>query len=177
LEIEPVLTLLKLLQSFVRALHSDGTPQQVAAGFALGAALGLTPLMSLHNLLVIAAIFLLRVSVPGAILGWLIMLPLGFLLDPLFDAAGNALLIDAGQLQPVWTALYNTPVLSLSNVNNTVVLGSVVGWLVLAFPIFLLARAGVRRYRATLGPRIERSRAVRAVRATKLYNLYRLFQP
>ena len=170
-------TLLKLLQSLVRALHSEGTPQQVAAGIALGSALGLTPLLSLHNLLIVAAIFLLRVSVPGAILGWLIALPLGFLLDPLFDTAGSALLIDAGPLQPVWTAIYNTPVLSLSNVNNTVVLGSVVAWLLLAFPIFLLARAGVRRYRATLGPRIERSRAVRAVRATKLYNLFRLFQP
>ncbi len=170
-------TLLKLFQSFVRALHSDGTPQQVAAGVALGAALGLTPLLSLHNLLIVAAIFLLRVSVPGAILGWLVMLPVGFLLDPLFDAVGSALLIDTGGLQPVWTAIYNTPVLSLSKVNNTVVLGSVVGWVALAFPIYLLARAAVRGYRATLGPRIERSRVVRAVRATKLYNFYRLFQP
>lgn len=169
--------LIKLLQSFVRALHSDGTPQQVAAGVALGAALGLTPLASLHNLLIVAAIFLLRVSVPGAVLGWLVMLPLGFLLDPVFDAVGSTLLLDAGVLQPVWTAIYNTPVLSLSNVNNTVVLGSVVGWVVLAAPIYFLARVGVRRYRATLGPRIERSRLIRAVRTTKLYNLYRLFQP
>ncbi len=169
-------TLLKLLQSLFRALHSEGTPQQVAAGFALGAALGLTPLASLHNLAIVAAVFLLRVSVPGAILGWLILLPMGFLLDPLFDAVGSALLLDAGQLRPLWTGIYNTPVLSLSSVNNTVVLGSLVGWLAVALPIYFLARAGVSRYRATLAPRIERSRAVRAVKATKLYNLYRWFQ-
>lgn len=172
-----VFTLLKLLQSLVRALHSDGTPQQVAAGFALGAALGLTPLVSLHNLLIVAVIFLLRVSVPGAILGWVVMLPVGFLLDPLFDAVGELLLIDAGRLQPLWAAISRTPVLSLSNVNNTVVLGSIVGWVVLALPIYFAARVGVERYRATLAPKVEGSRVVRAVRATKLYDLYRWFRP
>ena len=42
--------LLKLLQSLVKALHSDGTPGQLAAGLALGSILGLTPLLNLHNL-------------------------------------------------------------------------------------------------------------------------------
>jgi len=50
---------LKLLQQLVRTLNSDGTPGQVAAGIALGAAFGLTPL------------------------------PAGFALDPLFDAIGT----------------------------------------------------------------------------------------
>ena len=49
-----MLTLLKLLQSIIKTLHSEGTPGQVAAGIALGSALGLTPLMNLHNLLVFA---------------------------------------------------------------------------------------------------------------------------
>ena len=34
--------LLKLIQSIIKTLHADGTPGQVAAGMALGAALGLT---------------------------------------------------------------------------------------------------------------------------------------
>lgn len=172
-----MLTLVKLVQSLVRALHSEGTPQQVAAGIALGAALGLTPLLSLHNLVIVAAIALLRVSVPGAILGWLVAVPFGFVLDPAFDALGSALLLDTSVLAAVWTTIYNTPVLSLGKLNNTVVLGSVVGWAALAVPVYFLARLGVVRYREKLGPRIERSRAMKAFRATKLYNLYRLFQP
>ena len=51
-----VLLLLRLLQSFVKTLHSDGTPAQVAAGFALGASLGLTPVFTVHNAIVIAAL-------------------------------------------------------------------------------------------------------------------------
>ncbi len=172
-----MLPLLKLLQSMVRALHSEGTPEQVAAGIALGAALGLTPLMSLHNLLVVAAIALLRVSVPGAILGWLAAIPAGFLLDPLFDTVGGALLLDARPLEPAWTGAYNTPVVSLAHFNNSVVLGSLVGWMVLAAPIYLAARWGVSRYRATVHPRVVQWRVVKTVRASKLYNLYRLFRP
>src|SRR5438876_797478 len=58
--------LLKLLQSLVKALHSEGTPGQVAAGIALGSILGLTPLVNLHNALVFGLIIILNVSFPGA---------------------------------------------------------------------------------------------------------------
>lgn len=58
-------TLLKLIQSLIKTLHSDGTPGQVAAGLALGAALGLTPLMNVHELVIFAAIVLLNVSFGG----------------------------------------------------------------------------------------------------------------
>ena len=51
-----MLTPVKLLQSLVKALHSEGTPGQLAAGIALGSTLGLTPLLSLHNAVVFALI-------------------------------------------------------------------------------------------------------------------------
>jgi len=85
--------LLKLLQSLIKALHSDGTPGQLAAGLVLGSILGLTPLLSLHNALVFALIIILNVSFPAAMVGWAIATPFGFILDPLFDAVGRALLL------------------------------------------------------------------------------------
>ena len=54
--------LLKLIQSLIRTLHSEGTPGQLAAGLALGAILGLTPLWNLHNAVVLALIIVLNVS-------------------------------------------------------------------------------------------------------------------
>ena len=47
-----MLTLLKLIQSIIKTLHSEGTPGQVAAGIAIGSVLGLTPLLNLHNLII-----------------------------------------------------------------------------------------------------------------------------
>ena len=74
-----MLTLLKLIQSLIKTLHSDGTPGQVAAGIALGSALGLTPLLNLHNLVVFALIVVLNVSFGGGLLGWALFVPVGFL--------------------------------------------------------------------------------------------------
>ena len=171
-----MLTLLKLLQSLVKTLHSEGTPAQVATGVALGAAWGLTPLLNIHNVAIAALVMVFNVSVGGAMLGWLLFTPVGFLLDPLFDLVGRRLLLAPG-LGDLWTRLYNVPVLPWTNFNNTVVLGSVVLWLAGLVPIWFLARRGVRRYRETWGARLERTAAMRAIKASKLYTWYRLFRP
>ena len=83
---------LKLIQQLVKALNSDGTPGQVAAGMALGAVFGLTPLMNLHNLVLFGCALIFNVSMPGVFLGWTLSVPVGFALDPLFDAVGSWLL-------------------------------------------------------------------------------------
>jgi hypothetical protein len=69
------------------------------------------------------------------------------------------------------------PGLALTNFNNTVVLGSVAGWLLLSVPIFVAAHFGVIRYRATLGARVQNSRFYRTLQASKLYNVYTWFRP
>lgn len=168
---------LKLVQSLVKALNSEGTPGQVAAGLTLGAALGLTPLVNLHNLVIVAAAFLLNVSFPGFMLGWFVTVPVGFLLDPLFHAVGTWLLVDRTALAPLWVWLANTPVVAWANLTNTIVLGSLVCWMVSAPLVYLLARVGVARYRATIYERFRASRWYKAARASKVYNLYTLFRP
>ncbi|MEQ1856739.1 MAG: TIGR03546 family protein [Longimicrobiales bacterium] len=169
--------IIKLIQSLVKALNSEGTPGQVAAGIALGACLGLTPLLNLHNLLVVGVILFFRVSVPGATLGWLVFTPVGFLLDPVFDRIGTALLVGNSGLESVWSAAYNAPVVALANPTNTIVVGSLVGWAVLAIPIFFGARGGVGWYRRTIYERYKDAKFFRALRASKLYNVYETFRP
>lgn len=169
--------IVKLIQSLVKALNSEGTPGQVAAGMAMGACLGLTPLLNLHNLLIAGAVLFFRVSVPGATLGWLIFTPVGFALDPVFDSLGTRLLADTSALQGFWVALYNTPVVALGNPTNTIVVGSLVTWAVSAVPIFFLMRWVVAKYRSTIYMRYKDAKIFRAMRASKVYNAYRLFRP
>jgi uncharacterized protein (TIGR03546 family) len=171
-----MLGLLKLIQSIIKTLHSAGTPGQVAAGMALGSALGLTPLMNLHNLVIFSLLVLLNISFGGGMLGWMLFVPIGFLLDPVFDSIGIRLL-HAESLRPLWTDWTNTPILPYTNFNNTVVLGSFVSWVVLGVPIFFGARYGVARYRATIGERVRQSRLYKAVTASQAYNVYKLFRP
>jgi len=172
-----MLTLLKLVRSLFNTLHSDGSPGQIAAGVALGAALGLTPIANAHNLVVFLLLAVLNVSFAAGLLAWGVCVPFGFLLDTVFDRIGHWLLVDMQSLRPLWTAWDNIPGLALTNFNNTVVLGSVVAWLVLFLPIYFLARFGVLRYRATVGARVRQSRLYKALQASQLYNVYAWFRP
>ncbi len=168
--------LIKLMQSLIGALHSEGTPGQLAAGIVLGSFLGLTPLVNIHNAVIFAALVLLNVSFAGGMLGWALFIPFGFLLDPLFDWIGHTLLFTPS-LTPFFALLYNMPIVPLTNFNNTVVLGSFVFAVVLAVPLYVAARLGVTRYRATIGARVRQSRFYQTVMASKVYNLYKMFRP
>jgi uncharacterized protein (TIGR03546 family) len=172
-----MLTVLKLLRSLFKTLHSDGSPAQIAFGMALGAALGLTPIANAHNLLIVLLLAVLNVSFAAGLLAWGIFVPIGFMLDPVFHRIGQWLLVDAASLRPLWTSWDNTPGLALTNFNNTVVLGSFVAWLALFLPIYLAARFGVVRYRATIGERVKNSRYFKLLEASQLYNVYRWFRP
>jgi uncharacterized protein (TIGR03546 family) len=110
-------------------------------------------------------------------LAWAVFVPVGFMLDPLFDRVGHWLLIDATSLRPLWTTWDNMPVLALTNFNNTVVLGSVIVWLVLFVPLCLASRYTVVRYRATIGERVRQSHFYKVLSASQLYNVYRWFRP
>ena len=167
--------LLALIQKLIKILNSEGTPNQIAAGIAIGAVLGLTPLISLHNLVLISLAVITRVSLPGIMLGWMLFIPVGFIFDPQFNSIGEWLLLHPS-LETLWAGWYNTPVIALSNFNNTVVLGSFTGWLIVTIPVFFFSRIGVNKYREHLYSKLEKTKLFKAVKASKLYKLYRLFQ-
>ena len=127
----------------------DYSVDQMAAGFAFGTALGLTPLLSLHNLLFLAAPIVLRLSISTFLFAWIAAIPVGFLLDPVFHGLGSALL-SSEFLTPLWTRASNTPLLALTQFNNTVTLGSLVFWAAASIPLFFLSRRGVPSYRRGL---------------------------
>ena len=172
-----MLALLKFLQSLAKTLHSEGTPTQIGLGVAFGAALGLTPIASAHNLLVLVLLAVLNVSFGAGMLAWGVFVPVGFMLDPLFDRVGHWLLVDTTSLRPLWTTWDNTPVLALTNFDNTVVLGSVVVWLALFVPLWLASRFAVVRYRVTVGERVRQSQLYKVGSASSLYTVYRWFRP
>jgi uncharacterized protein (TIGR03546 family) len=102
--------------------------------------------------------------------------PLGFLLDPLFDRIGLALL-EAPGLRGLWTDWYNIPLLPYTNFNNSVTLGSIIFWVIAAVPVFFLSKRGIVHYRATYGERVLNSRFMKGLKASKVYNVYSWFVP
>ncbi|MFO6421383.1 TIGR03546 family protein [Hylemonella sp. W303a] len=145
----------------VKLLHSEERPMQIGLGFALGSVIALTPLSSPHNLLVLLLLCIINVSFSAGLLGMVLMSPLAYALDGMFDRLGHLLLVDLDGLTAFWTALFNAPFMVFTRLNNTVVLGSLVASLLLLVPIAWLVALAVRRYRDSWRAVILRSRFYR----------------
>lgn len=156
----------------IRIIHSETDPRQISLGFALGMIPGLTPLTSLHNLLVLVAILFFRVNIGAAMLSWGVFKILTYALDPLFHQIGLFLLTRVAFLQGLWTALYNAPLVPYTRFNNTVLMGSLIFSLLAFYPVYWGGKFMIVKYRETLMERFNRLRIVQVFRASDLYKWY-----
>ena len=139
---------IKYLQGLLKALNDNTSPSELAAGFALGAMLGLIPKFNLLALLIWLVLLLLQVNISMSVAATVIFSILGSLTDPLAERLGFFLLSGVPFLRPLWIGLYNTPIIPFSNFNNTLVMGNFVLGLLLWLPIFFAFRRGVRAHRS-----------------------------
>ncbi len=163
---------LQIVSNFIKILREGQTPQQVAGGFALGSIVGLMPGLSLQSLFVWLIIFVLNVNLSAAFLAATLFALVAWLLDPVFHQLGYWLLVDTESLKPFWTAMYNAPVAPLTRFNNTIVLGSLVGALVLALPAYVGMKRFVVAYRKTVGARVEKTRLYQIISKSSFYRWY-----
>ncbi len=164
--------ILQFFAKLLKILRSAASPGQIAGGFILGMIIGLTPMMSLHNLIVLFLIVILNVNMAMAIFSFGIFSGVAYLLDPLFHSFGYFLLADLTSLKGFYTSLYNIPVIALSRFNNTVVMGSLVTSIILLIPVYLLTIKGVNYYRENIDPKFQKWKIVQVVKGSKFYSIY-----
>ncbi len=167
---------LEILAKIFKILRSEDTPSQIAVGFSLGMILGLSPLLTLHNVLIILIVIIFRVNLGSVIFSFALFSGLAYLLDPLFHNLGYYLLVDLSALHGLWTYLYQFPLVALSRYNNTVVMGSLVVSLILFLPILFLMKYFVIYYRQHLDPKFQKLKIVQLFKSTKFYSVYKKIQ-
>ena len=74
---------LQIIKGFISVLRSGQTPRQIAAGFALGAIVGLMPFLTLQGLLLWLVILVLDVNLSAALLAVTLFALLSYIIDPL----------------------------------------------------------------------------------------------
>ena len=163
---------LEFIAKLIKILRSEISPNQISWGFALGMILGLTPFWSLHNLIVVILIIILKVNLATAIFSFGIFSAIAYLVDPLFHSFGYYLLVDLDSLNAFWTWLYNVPILALSKFNNTVVMGSLIFSIILMIPVYFLVKIGVVNYREKIDVKIKNWKFIKLITKTKIYSLY-----
>ncbi|OFZ13592.1 MAG: TIGR03546 family protein [Bdellovibrionales bacterium RBG_16_40_8] len=163
--------LLKQIYNLIKLLNSDTGTNQIAAGFAAGFVLGMTPFLSLQSLLIFVCLFLFRIQIGAAFLSAFFFAFVAYILDPIFHIVGSAAL-EITSLQEVYTVFYNMPIIPFTRFNNSIVMGSGIASLALAPFIFILGRKLIVRYRIVVVDRFKETKLWRALKATSLIQWY-----
>lgn len=164
--------MLNIIAKFLKILNSEAQPGQISLALAFSMIVGFTPLFSLHNLIVVFLVLLIRTNLTAFLLGLSVFSGLAYLLDPLFHGVGHTLLT-SDSLNGLWTSLYNSTLWRLEHFNNTIVMGSVVISLFLFIPFILLANFIIVKYRVCILQWVDKLRFVQLIKGTKLFSLYK----
>jgi uncharacterized protein (TIGR03546 family) len=138
--------MLRLIIKVLKALNSNEAPWQISLGIIFGSILGLTPFLSLHNLVILFLVLVINMNISMVIVSCAVFSLIAYALDPLFHQLGFAVLTSPG-LEGMWTQFFSCPILLLANLNNTIVMGSLIPALVASVPLFFLFNILVVKYR------------------------------
>lgn len=163
---------LQIIKNFIRVLRAGQTPRQIAAGFALGAIVGLMPFFTLQGFLLWLVILILDVNLSATLLAVTVFAFVAYIFDPLFHELGYFLLADISSLHALWTSMYNAPIAPLTRFNNTVVLGSFVVGLLLFLPVYFGMHRFVLAYRTHLHTKVERLKIYQVISKSTLVKWY-----
>jgi uncharacterized protein (TIGR03546 family) len=163
--------MIQIVAKILKVLNSESDPGQISLALCLAMVAGLTPFVSVHNVIVLFCVLLLRVNLSTFLLGLAAFSGIAYLLDPLFHRLGLAILT-ATSLEGLWTILYNSTFWKLTRFNNSILMGSFIFSILFFIPLYFLSNYLIRQYRAQFLAWIRKSRIMQALTATKFYSMY-----
>lgn len=163
--------MIAMLAKLLKALNSDSAPGQIALAFALALITGLTPLFSLHNLVIVFIACIVRVNFGAFLLATAFFSGLAYLLDPAAIALGESLLMHS-DYQELWTGLYQNELLRATGFNNTLIMGSLVIALIAFIPVLILSTWLITAYRGRLMVWVDKLKITKMLKASKFYKVY-----
>ncbi len=167
--------LLKQLYSLLKLLNSDTGHVQIAAGVACGLILGFAPAFSLQTVLVFLILFFFRIQIGAALLAAALFKFIAWMLDPAFHIVGATVLETEG-LRPLFTELYNMPIVPLTRFYNSITMGAGIVSIILAFPTYLAAKFLILKYRATVLVWLMQTKLWKWWQATSYYDWYQKYE-
>ena len=165
------------ISKLIKAFNSDIAPEQISLAIAFAMVVGFTPLWSLHNLLVLLLVMILRVNGAAFTAGIALFSLLGYVLDPLFHLLGYFVL-QLEALNGLWVIMYNSTLWRIENFNNTIVMGSLLFAIVFFVPTYLGSMWIINKYRDHIMAWIDKFKLSRVMKlknwADKLGSVIRL---
>ena len=142
--------LIALFRSLARTLVAGTAPGQLAAGFTIGMIIGAMPKTNLIALSLCVALFSLRCNKGLGLTAAIAFSFVGPWIDPFAHKVGLAML-GVGSFQTTYAAMFNWPLGPWIGFNNTVVTGTLLIGLYVAYPVFWFTRLFFRGAQSAFG--------------------------
>ncbi len=163
--------MLMIVAKLLKGLNSAASPSQIALAVAFAAVMGLTPLMSLHNLIVLFLVLVVCVNLTTFLVMLGVFAAAAYVLDPIFHTLGMKVL-HAAALNELFNQLYSSTFWRLTQFNNTVLMGSLLFSIVLFVPLFVVSRWATIKYRDKFLAFVEKTKLIGFIKGTSLYSAY-----
>ena len=163
--------MLTILAKIFKILNSEQSPSQIAAAIALAAIVGFTPLLSLHNLVVLFVVLFFRVNLTMFIVAWPLFTILGLGMAPVAQELGLVVL-QAPALTSMWESFYNTLIGRWSNFYYSGVLGGLIIGSIVAIVGYPLFKILILKYRKDWMEKVEKIHIVKLLKASTFWQMY-----
>lgn len=128
-----------MLRRITGALLASNAPGQLAAGFTIGMVIGLVPKGNLIALSLCVVLFSMRCNRAVGLLAAVLFSFAGPWTDPFAHRLGLVAL-DLNPLQATYASIFNLPFGPWLGFNNTVVTGSLLMAVYIAYPVYWISR-------------------------------------
>lgn len=155
--------MISFIAKLVVALNSNSRPGEMASGIAFGLLLALIPDGNLLWFSIFIIAFFIKHNIAALLLSMGLFRIFISVLDPFLDLLGGWLL-KISTLHDFFTVLYNIPLFSYSNFNNTVVMGGFILGIILWIPVFILFTILIKIYRKKIAPKVANSKFIKFVK-------------
>lgn len=166
--------MLTLIAKLLHALNSENSSRQIALAVALAFIVGLSPLLSLHNLVILLLVLLIKVHLGSFIIALGGFKLISYLLSPLIVSVGESLLTSPS-LQGLFTSLYQFDWFKLAHWHNTFTLGAFVIGCLLALAVYFIVKLLIDKYRQHIKRFFEQMHIVKVLKSSRIFSIYQQF--
>lgn len=160
--------MIRQILKVIKALNSNAKPWQLSLGVSFGAIIGLTPLTSLHNLALLFLALIINMNIGVMVLSAIVFSGVAYILDPVFHSTGLAIL-KSGSLATLWENVFSCPIALVAQLNNSIVMGSLVISILFSIPLFFLFNLFVKKYRTVFLTYMEKFPIFKSLKILKVY--------
>ncbi len=141
--------------SFFKELNSASNKKMIALAIVLGLISGFLPTFTFINYVILFFVFIFRIPLGLYFASFTVFSLISYILDPIFNKIGYFILTFE-PLKPLWTFLYNLPLVRWSGFNNTLVMGSLISGVIIGIVLYYVLNRSIDTYREKMFPKIKK---------------------